>query len=279
MIHPKLYRINEYRISEFADGRLWWDAHSGLGKQIGGPCFVFGNMLVLGTRCSEEDGFLKLEFFNQLKRLPVWHETRYYCFISALMDVSSGTNISEHKLQQLIALSDRIDTDSENMVTESPGTFRLWQYQISIAPDGDVIWKTCGGMGQIFGGPVIIESDVLFIGPKRFDDPRKNIKRDFVHTLRNLPKWDQTNLWCRSLALKHILPVRKENQIFSLPKKEKIQQKTRIVPKSHHSEYAKQTWSQITDYYSNTVDELKARWPKGIILKRKNRRKVEDKFL
>ena len=28
----------------------------------------------------------------------------------------------------------------------------------------------------------------------------------------------------------------------------------------------------------NTVDELKARWPKAIILKRKNRRKVEDKF-
>jgi len=278
MIHSKLYRINEYRISEFADGRLWWDAHSGLGKQIGGPCFVYGNMLVLGTRCSEDDGFLKLEFFNQLKRLPFWHKTRYYCFISALMDVSSGTNISEQKLQQLIALSDRTDTDSENMVAESPGTFRLWQYQISIAPDGDIIWKTCGGMGQIFGGSVIIESDVLFIGPKRFDDPRQNIKRDFVHTLRNLPKWDQTNLWCRSLALKPILPVRKEKQIFSLPKKEKIEQKTRIVPKSHHSEYAKQAWSQITDYYSNTVDELKARWPKAIILKRKNRRKVEDKF-
>jgi hypothetical protein len=72
--------------------------------------------------------------------------------------------------------------------------------------------------------------------------------------------------------------VRKEKQIFSLPKREMIEQKTRSVPKSHHPEYAKQAWSQITDYYSNTVDELKARWPKGIILKRKNRRKVKDKF-
>ena len=278
MIHSKLYRIDKYRISEFADGRLWWDAHSGLGKQIGGPCFVYGNMLIFGTRCSEEDGFLKLEFFNQLKRLPFWHKTRYYCFISALMDVSSGTNISEQKLQQLIALSGRTKIDSENMVSESPETFRLWQYQISIAPDGDITWKTCGGMGQIFGGPAIIESDVLFLGPKKFDAPRQNDKRDFLHSLRTLPKWDQTNLWCRSLALKSILPVERKNPIFSLPKKEKFQQQTRIVPKSHHSKFVKQAWSQLTDYYSNTVDELKARWPKAIILKRKNRRKVKDKF-
>ena len=278
MIHSKLYRINEYRISEFADGRLWWDAHSGLGKQIGGSCFVYGNMLVLGTRCSEEDGFLKLEFFNQLKRLPFWHKTRYYCFISALMNVSSGTNISEQKIQQLIALSGRTDTDSENMVSEGPGTFRLWQYHIIIAPDGDITWKTCGGMGQIFGGPAIIESDVLFIGPKKFDEPRQKNKRDFLHNLRILPKWGQTNLWCRSLALKPIFPMEKEKPFFSLPKEEKIQQKARIVPKSHHSKHVKQAWSQITDYYSNTLDELKARWPKGIILKRKKRREVEDKF-
>ena len=277
MIHSKLYRINEYRISEFADGRLWWDAHSGLGNQIGGPCFVYGSMLILGIRCSEEDGFLKLEFFNQLKRLPFWHKTRYYCFISALMDVSSGTNINEKKLQQLIALSDKTDTDSGNIVSGNPGTFRLWQYQILIAPDGDITWKACGGNDQIFGGPAIIESDVLFIGPKKFDGPQQN-KRDFVNAIRILPKWGQTSLWCRSLALKPIFSVEKEKPYSSLPKKEKIQQKMRIVPKRHHLKYVEQAWSQIADYYSNTVDELKARWPKGIILKRKKKCKVEDKF-
>ena len=136
----------------------------------------------------------------------------------------------------------------------------------------------CGGIGQIFGGPVIIESDALFIGPKKFADPRQNNKRDFLHTLRVLPKWDQTNLWCRSLALKPIIPVEKEKPIFSLPEKETTQQQTRIVPKSHHSAYAKQAWSQLTDYYSNTVDELKARWHKRGGQKRKNRSDTEDLF-
>jgi hypothetical protein len=92
------------------------------------------------------------------------------------MDVLSGTNISEQKLQQLIALSDRTDTDSENMDSGSSGTFRLWQYQISTAAEGEIIWKACGGMGQVFGGPTIIESDVLFLGPKKFDAPRQTIK-------------------------------------------------------------------------------------------------------
>jgi hypothetical protein len=133
-------------------------------------------------------------------------------------------------------------------------------------------------MGQVFGGPAIIESDVLFLGPKKFDAPRQNDKRDFLHSLRTLPKWDQTNLWCRSLALKPILPVRKEKPIFSLPKKEEIKQQTGIVHRSHHSEYAKQAWSQITDYYSNTIDALKARWHKREALKRKNRSDTEDLF-
>lgn len=275
MICANQYRINEYRISEFADGRLWWDAHAGLGKQIGGPCFIYGNILVLGARCSEEDGFLKLEFFNQLKRLPFWKRTRYYCFVSALIDVSSGRNISEQKLQQLISLSSKTDTDIEKKVSGILGVFRLCQYQISIAHEGKITWKTCGGMGQVFGGSATIESDILFIGPKKFDDSKHN-KRDFLQNLRSLPKWNQTNLWCRSLALKPILAVGKEKPPISLRNNEKIHQQTRIVPKSHYSEYAKQAWSQLSDYSSNTVDELKARWHKRRTLKRKKRSDTED---
>ena len=64
MVPKNVYRLNEYRISEFADGRLWWDTHSGFGTQIGGPCFVYGSILVIGTRSNEENGFLKLEFFG-----------------------------------------------------------------------------------------------------------------------------------------------------------------------------------------------------------------------
>ena len=199
MIPKHLYRLNEYRISEFADGRLWWDTHSGFGSQIGGPCFVYGSILVIGTRCNEENGFLKLEFIGTLKKLPLWNRTRYYCFASTLLDVSSGRNISEDRLQQMVSLSSMTSTGSKTMIGDNLGAFRLGQYQITIAPDGVVSWKSCGGTNRIFGGPVLIESDILFMGPRKFDDPQQN-KRKFLHSLRALPQWDRTTFWCRSSA-------------------------------------------------------------------------------
>jgi hypothetical protein len=95
MISKRSYRLKEYRITELSDGRLWWDTHSGFGTQIGGPCYVYGNILIIGRQGNEENGFLKLEFIESLKRLPRWNRTRYYCFASALLDVSSGRKIKE----------------------------------------------------------------------------------------------------------------------------------------------------------------------------------------
>jgi hypothetical protein len=54
MIPQNKYRIDEYQISEFSDGRIWWTSHSGFAIQIGGPCYVLGNVLLIGDRRSEE---------------------------------------------------------------------------------------------------------------------------------------------------------------------------------------------------------------------------------
>ncbi len=124
MIPTHLYRLNEYRISEFGDGRLWWDAHSGFGSQIGGPCFVYGSILLIGTRCNEENGFLKLEFNGTLKKLPLWNRTRYFCFASTLLDVSSGRNTCEDQLQQR-------DTNSTQLPAQTTGWFMAYHFSDS----------------------------------------------------------------------------------------------------------------------------------------------------
>ena len=277
MIAKHLYRLNEYRISEFADGRLWWDTHSGFGSQIGGPCFVYGSILVIGTRCNEENGFLKLEFNGTLKKLPLWNKTRYYCFASTLLDVSSGRNIREERLQQRVSLSSITSTGSKTMIGDNFGAFRLGQYQITIAPDGDISWKSCGGTNRIFGGPVLIESDILFMGPRKFDDPQQN-KREFLHSLRAFPQWDRTTFWCRSSALKPVLPDEKPLLALSPQKKSSIPQKKRMTVKSHRSEYVKQAWFQMTDYCADWVDEVKARWPQRVWPKRKKNRAIGNKI-
>lgn len=60
------YRLGEYRIREFGDGRLWWESHAGFGIQAGGPCYLWKQMLMMGAKCSEEIGFMKSEFLDSL---------------------------------------------------------------------------------------------------------------------------------------------------------------------------------------------------------------------
>ena len=278
MVPTNLYRLNEYQISEFADGRLWWDTHSGFGTQIGGPCFVCGNILVVGARCNEENGFLILEFSSQLKKLPLWNRTLYYCFASALLDIDTGRNISEERLRQMVSLAGMASTESKSITRNQLETFRLGQYKISIKPDGNISWMACGGVNQIVSGPVLIESDVLFIGPKKYDNLQQS-KKEFLQTLQALPKWNRTAFWCRSLALKPVLQCEEKKLTLSLHKNKKILQQKIMPAKNHRSVYAKQVWSQMTGFCADWVEEAKARWPKRNWIKRKKNREAGNKFI
>jgi hypothetical protein len=278
MIAKRSYRLNEYRITEFSDGRLWWATHSGFGTQIGGPCYVYGNILIIGSRCNEENGFLKLEFIESLKRITRWDRTRYYCSASALLDVSSGRKISEWQLQQITSVSRMTSTGSTSAGTYTPGSFRLGQNQLSISVGGNIAWKGCGGTHQIVSGPALIESDAVYLGPGKYTSSQIN-KKEFLHALRSLPEWDQTTLWCRSLALKPVFPDGKPSLPLSRGKTDGIigrQQRIRI--RNHRSEFAKQMWSQMNDYCADRVKGLKAKWPHRFWPKGKKKRDMGDKI-
>ena len=64
MIHETIYRLGEYRISEYENGLLRWETHSNFGAQRSGKCFILGNVLIMGNWSHEETGYLKLEFFG-----------------------------------------------------------------------------------------------------------------------------------------------------------------------------------------------------------------------
>ena len=273
MIPKNVYRLNEYLISEFADGRLWWDAHFGFGMQTGGPCYIYGNILMMGARCKEENGFLKTEFLDEMRNFPLWNRTRYYCHASALLDTATGRVIREDSLRQLVPLP----CEPSAIITGKPETFRLGQYQISITTDGDVSWKSGGGMNRIVGGPVLIESNVLFLGPRNVEDLQQN-KREFLQTLRAFPKWDRTPFWCRSLMLKPVLIDGKSPLPLSPNINERVSQHKKQPVKSHRSEYAIQAWSKMAEYCSDWVEEVKARWPKRGWLKRKKNREISNKI-
>lgn len=201
----KRYRLNEYLISCSADGRLWWNSHAGFAMEVGGPCYICGNILVIGTRCTEENGFLVSEFKDYLKKFPIWKITPFYCLSGNLLDAATGSLLSPVKLHRL--LSSHHITSSGPVPTGKNETLKLGRYQISISIKGDITWMSFGGIHQIMGGPALVESDVLFLCPKTFDAPNKN-KREFQQTLHSLPQWDRTIFWCRTLALKSTNPMK-----------------------------------------------------------------------
>lgn len=199
MRHENIYRLGEYRITEYENGLLQWEKLFNFGVQRSGKCFILGNILIIGHWGHEEVGYLQLEFFEQLEKLPAWNKTRYYCFSSELLDVSTGQSLTNDFLERYIALTS--STGSKPLMNMSPGMFRFGRYQITIDDNGKVSWQTYGGLDRVVGGQCAVESGLLLIGPHEYDEGNQ-IKREFLNKLNQLPKWDKSMAWCRSLVLR-----------------------------------------------------------------------------
>lgn len=256
-IHPKcLYRLKDYRIYEFVNGRLWWEAHSEFGSQISGPCYIWGDILVIGVRRNEEIGFLKSEFLDSMRKLHGWRKTSHYCVASTLLDVNTGQVVNEDRLVQKTPLHG--ESDAKTIFSLRPGSFRLGRYQIVVGQDGSTSWKCSGGADRVIVGPAVIESSILFLGPGQTGE-EKTTKRLFLSKLGTLPEWNRTILWCRSLALK---PVSKEERpTFSQPvrKSEAFSRQGITSAGRRNWDSANRLWSQMVYFYDACVNEVRTR--------------------
>jgi len=209
-MEPKsFYRLGEYRIQEFGDGRLWWESHAGFGIQVGGPCYLWDQMLLMGAKRSEKIGFLKSEFLDSLKKLPRWRKTRFYCPASALLEVPHTHPARETNLMRKRPGSSHPRSNLESVGIDKPVCFRLGHYRLAITPGGGLRWHGSGGGHRIISGPVVIESDILFLCGRVEEETRQD-KRAFLSALQGLPIWDRTTFWCRSLALKSVATADKQ---------------------------------------------------------------------
>lgn len=199
LMYKAIYRLDEYRITEYENGLLRWENLFNFGVQRSGKCFILDNILIIGHWSHEEPGYLQLEYFEQLQKLPVWSKTRYYCYASELLDVSTGQSLTNDFLDRYLMRTNSADLKS--VLTLSQGTFRLGRYQITITDNGAVSWQTSEGLERVVSWPCIIESDVLFIGAQEYEE-RGQSKREFLNKLNQLPKWDKSMAWCRSLVLR-----------------------------------------------------------------------------
>lgn len=218
MMFKSVYRLGEYRITEDEHGMLRWETHSNFGEQRSGKCHIFGNILILGKWSHEESGYLQLEFSELLQKLPLWNRTHYYCFISELLDVSTGLSITNDFLENYKALTrSTISTPLMNLI---PGIFRLGRYQIAVADNAEVSWQKYESLNKVVSGRCVIESDLLLIGSQEYDEENRN-KREFFNKLNQLPKWNKSVAWCRSSVLRPCIAEapKIENGNFASPDK------------------------------------------------------------
>ena len=74
-----VYQLGRYKIIEAESGELRWNTCTHLDRLKVGRGFIDGKILFVNGKIIEESGFSKREFFNQLKQLPKWEKTPYYC--------------------------------------------------------------------------------------------------------------------------------------------------------------------------------------------------------
>jgi len=209
MIKNTMYRLGEYRINEYENGLLWWEAHHGFGAQRSGKCFLADDILIIGDWSHEENGYFKGEFVDQLRELPAWNKTKYYCVAVELLEVATGRSLHEKSLEQLVSLANIKKAGAEALLDDYPGTFRLGKYQITVAADGQLSWQAHGGMKRVVGGRCTIQSGVLFIGRQKHENVGPS-KQEFLNQLNRLPQWRRTETWSHSAALRIFEPRQQE---------------------------------------------------------------------
>jgi len=191
MISEIKYRLGEYIIIEHGSVLLTWVTHIALGTQLSGRCFIIGNILVIGPWEHEEAGYLKLEFYEHLMKLPVWNKTSYYCLASSIRKIGTEQSLSIDLIEHFFI--QKLDMGAGNI--KGPSTFRLGRYKITVDENNLISWQTIGELNRTIGGTCIIESGILFIVPKEIELDEGQRVQKFFAGLKLLPQWDKTFAW------------------------------------------------------------------------------------
>ena len=185
-----------------------------MGSQKSGKCFINGDILFIKPSDSIGPGFLKGEFLDHLSKLPQWEKTKYYCASYKIHKCksSSGKTIfhgSDRRFPTKAILrkngliqNEAIQTRRKSVKadTVAHNCYRLRRYEIVEKDDGQLLWKSHGGLGRSTTGRCHIKGNILFLEPGK-TGPSSLIKKAFRKQLNRLPGWESTKYYCFSYAI------------------------------------------------------------------------------
>ena len=87
------FRLKRYEITTKANGQILWETHPGPNTVSRGTCILLDDILFIGTRQTEQSCLNKRQFLMNLRQLPKWDQTRYYCPKVSLYDCETGAGV------------------------------------------------------------------------------------------------------------------------------------------------------------------------------------------
>lgn len=208
----RAFRLGEYKIIEHDSEDLRWETHFGIGELKEGRCFKKGSILFIGPAENDRPGFLKLEFIEELEKLPDWTKTKYYCSGFEVYHCRSNQTVKKEDMQIWTLMKNRIEKEKKNsertnrqddvsfMPESKDRAFQLNRYEIVKKKDGRIIWNRFRNPNNIGKGECVILEDILFLKPP-LNRRHAKIKEQFSVRLQDLPKWDQTSYYCPKYSL------------------------------------------------------------------------------
>ncbi|MFH1137298.1 MAG: hypothetical protein V1816_14605 [Pseudomonadota bacterium] len=176
MLRQKTYRLHDYKIIEQGETTVQWEKYSDFGVQQSGPCFVNGDILIIGRPSNEEIGLLIGEFQEQLEKSPPWTRTKYYCREDAITGWSTQKPRDHRK--------------SPSLNHPCPGKFRLGPHLIEVQANNMIGWRAYLGNGRVGRGRGEMGGGVLFLTEQTFEDNQD--RKQFQRELKSLPVWSFT---------------------------------------------------------------------------------------
>ncbi|MBU1387805.1 MAG: hypothetical protein KKE62_06310 [Proteobacteria bacterium] len=206
--------MKDYIIAEYDRFMYTWEMNMALGQHRIGNCFIVGNILIMEPWSHEKEGCLKLEYYERLKKLPIWNQSQYYCFSPSLRNTGTKQSLSNYFNQ--------LQTNKNKIIIEpvkafEPKNFRIARYKIVVDENGTVSWQVYEQLNKIKKGLCIMESGILFISSQNSEVYENQSKKEWITKLRLLPKWDKTFAWGHWNILRACTQEKKTKKYSSLP--------------------------------------------------------------
>ena len=91
------FRLQKYEIIKKPNDQVAWKTYAGPNIGKGGNCTILEDILFIGSWQNEQFNLIKRQFLANLKLLPKWDQTRYFCPRLSLHDCKTINRVHEEK--------------------------------------------------------------------------------------------------------------------------------------------------------------------------------------